>query len=278
MLKKLFKQEWKNFSPAPTITMIILTVMTLILMSTFMTSFWEQDNNIFVNLFASLTILAYIFALAALSFCVMLITAIRFYKNLFTDEGYLMFTLPVKTSDLLLSKALAAILWRLISDIFIILSIMGIASVGIAYLSDTSIVQFFEEFSDIFREIFSAMQESLTIPIPLFFLWLFLIGIASLISSTFFIYTCICLGQLWSKHKIGGAILAYFGLRFVFRLFRQIFSLPLSNLYSSYYDMENITAGTWVLVMFVTLLILCGLCAALYCTCHYIMSKKLNLD
>lgn len=277
MLKKLLKQEWKNFSAAPTIAMIILTAVTLILMGTFMTSFWDQ-NNIFVNLFASLTILAYIFSLAALSICVMICTAVRFYKNLFTDEGYLMFTLPVKTSDLLLSKALVAILWRLISDVFIILSIMGIATVGIAYLSDTSIVQFFEEFSGIFQEIFVSMQESLTVPIPLFVLWLFLIGIGSLVSSTLFIYACICLGQFWSRHKIGGAILAYFGLRFIFRMFRQIFSLPLSNLYSSYYKMEEITAGTWLLVMFATLLILAGVCAALYCICNYIMSKKLNLD
>lgn len=277
MLKKLFKQEWKSFSTAPTIAMIILTAVTLILMSTFMTSFWDQDN-IFVNLFASLTILAYIFSLAALSFCVMLCTAVRFYKNLFTDEGYLMFTLPVKTSDLLLSKALIAILWRLIADVFIILSIMGIASVGISYLSDTSIVQFFKEFSDIFHEIFLSMQESLTVPIPLFVLWLLLIGIGSLVSSTLFIYTCICLGQFWSRHKIGGAIIAYFGLRFIFRTLRQIFSLPLSQLYSSYYDMETVTAGTWILIMFATLLILFGLCAALYCICNYIMSKKLNLD
>lgn len=277
MLKKLLKQEWKSFSAAPTITMIILTAVTLILMGTFMTSFWDQDN-IFVNLFASLTILAYIFSLAALSFCVMLCTAVRFYKNLFTDEGYLMFTLPVKTSDLLLSKALVAILWRLISDVFIILSIMGIATVGISYLSDTSIIQFFEEFSDIFRELFSSMQESLTVPIPLFFLWLLLIGIGSLVSGTLFIYTCICLGQFWSRHKIGGAIIAYFGLRFILRILRQIFSLPLSSLYSSYYNMEEITAGTWLLVMFVTLLILAGVCAALYCTCNYIMSRKLNLD
>ena len=70
MLKKLIKQEWKSFFPAPTITMIILAVVTLIMMSTFMTSFWEQDSNIFVDLFASLTVLTYIICLAALSLCV----------------------------------------------------------------------------------------------------------------------------------------------------------------------------------------------------------------
>ena len=278
MLKKLIKQEWKSFFLAPTITMIILTVVTLILMSTFMTSFWEQTSSIFVDLFASLTILTYIFCLAALSFCVLICTAVRFYRNFFTDEGYLMFTLPVKTSDLILSKMLVSILWRIISTAFIVLSIFGIASVGISYLSDTSIVQFFEEFSDLFREALSEMRTSMAVPVPLFFLWMCLIGISSSVFSTLFIYACICLGQFWSKHKIGGAILAYFGFRFIFRLFRQIITIPLSDLYSSYYYLEDISTGTWLLIMFISLLIMGGLCVAMYCICHYVMSRKLNLD
>ena len=278
MLKKLIKQEWKSFFLAPTITMIILTVVTLILMSTFMTSFWEQGSSIFVDLFASLTVLTYIFCLAALSLCVTICTAVRFYKNFFTDEGYLMFTLPVKTSDLILSKTIVAVLWRIIAAGFIVLSILGIASVGISYLSDTSIVMFFQDFSDLFQEALSEMQTSMAIPIPLFFLWAILIGVSSSVFSILFIYACICLGQLWSRHKIGGAIVAYFGLRFIFRLFRQIFAIPLSDLFSSYYYMEDISTGTWLLIMFITLLIMDGLCVALYCICHYIMNKKLNLD
>lgn len=279
MLKKLFKQEWKSFFPAPTITMVILAVVTVILMSTFMTSFWEQSNNIFVDLFASLTIIAYAFCLAALSFCVTICTAVRFYKNLFTDEGYLMFTLPVKASDLLLSKTLVAVTWRLISLVFTVLSILGVASFGIFYLSDTSIVQFFEDFLDLFREALVELQEVIAVPVFLFFLWLLLLGVCSLFFSTLFLYTCICLGQFWSKHKIGGAIIAYFSLRFILRVFRQIFSIPLSNLFSSYYyDLEEITVGTWILMMFVSLLAAGGLCIAMYCICNYIMTKKVNLE
>lgn len=277
MLKKLFKQEWKSFSFAPMVTMIILAVITLILMSSFMTSFWEQDN-IFVDLFASLTILTYIFALAALSICITLCTAVRFYKNFFTDEGYLMFTLPVKTSDLLLSKLFVSVLWKFLSILFTVISILVIATAGISYLSDTSVVRFFKEFSDMFSRSIAEMRSSLEIPVSLFFLWLILLGIFSLLYGTLFIYACICLGQLWSRHKIGGAIVSYFGLRFVLRLFRQIISIPLSNLYSSYYDVENITGGTWFLIMFISLLIMSGLCAALYWICSYIMSRKLNLD
>lgn len=277
MLKKLFRQEWKSFSLAPMVTMIILAAITLILTGSFMTSFWKQ-NNIFLELFASLTVLAYAFSLAALSFCVTLCTAVRFYKNLFTDEGYLMFTLPVKTSDLLLSKTLVSVLWKLISFFFTLLSILLVATVGISRLDDKGIIRFFQEFFNLFRQALSKLQDSLMIPVPLFFFWLILLSAGSLFFSTLFIYTCICLGQLWNSHKIGGAIAAYFGLRFVFRLFRQILTIPLSELLSSIYDVESITAGTWLLTMFLSLLVMGGLCAALYCICSYIMSRKLNLD
>lgn len=52
MLKKLFKEEWKRFFPAPTVTLIILTVLTLAVMGTFMTSFWDDGDNIFVEILA----------------------------------------------------------------------------------------------------------------------------------------------------------------------------------------------------------------------------------
>lgn len=275
MLKKLFKEEWKRFFFAPTITVIILAVLTLIVMCTFMTSFWDQGYNLFVELFAGFTILAYIFSLAALSFCITLCTAVRFYRNFFTDEGYLMFTLPVKVSDLLLSKLLVAILWRLISVVFIWLSILGIASVAISQLSDTGVVQFFREFYDLFQELFS--PDYIAVPLPVFIIWLFLIVLGSQIFSILFIYTCICLGQLWSRHKIGGAIISYFVLRFVFRLFRQLFMLPLSNSYS-FYELDDISGATWILLIFVSLLVMAALCLSLYYVCTYIMTRKLNLE
>jgi len=275
MLKKLLKQEWKGFSLAPAAAMIILAVLTVILMSTFMTSFWEQSSNVFIELFAGLIILAYIFCLAAVSFCITICTAVRFYKNLFTDEGYLMFTLPVKTSDLLLSKILVAALWRAISFVCIFFSIFGVASVAGAYISDTGIVQFFREFLSLFGDLFDMTWFEL--PAPLFFIWLILLCICSLFFNILYIHTCICMGQLFRKHKIGGAIISYFVLRFVFRLFRQILAIPLSNVFT-YYDLENVSSVTWLLTMFISLLVMGGLCAVMYFFCIYQMSRKLNLD
>lgn len=47
----------------------------------------------------------------------------RFDSNLLGDEGYLMFTLPVKVSSLIASKILTSLLWMITSSVVFILSI-----------------------------------------------------------------------------------------------------------------------------------------------------------
>lgn len=49
----------------------------------------------------------------------------RFYKNLMTDEGYLMFTLPVSRSQLIWSKLLVALVWSVLSTVLAALAWMG---------------------------------------------------------------------------------------------------------------------------------------------------------
>lgn len=47
----------------------------------------------------------------------------RFYKNFFTDEGYLTFTLPVSRRDLLLSKTLNALIWEVAHILLLVVSL-----------------------------------------------------------------------------------------------------------------------------------------------------------
>ena len=54
----------------------------------------------------------------------------RFYKNLFTDEGYLTFTLPVKRSTLLISKMLNIAIWSVGSLILLGVCIAAVEWLG----------------------------------------------------------------------------------------------------------------------------------------------------
>ncbi len=52
-----------------------------------------------------------IFGLVAYCVLGMIMILVRYYTNMFTDEGYLTFTLPVKTSTILNAKVLSGVTW-----------------------------------------------------------------------------------------------------------------------------------------------------------------------
>lgn len=72
------------------------------------------------------------------------VVSIRFYKNLYSNEGYLMFTLPVKPHLLLISKLTAAFTW-LVSSMAVLLGalLLGLYCMGFD----------FSEFGEILNEL-----------------------------------------------------------------------------------------------------------------------------
>ena len=57
----------------------------------------------------TLMVMLYIFGIIAIGIITIVVLVMRFYKNLFTSEGYLMHTLPVKASQHLNSKLIVAV-------------------------------------------------------------------------------------------------------------------------------------------------------------------------
>ena len=64
----------------------------------------EKDVPALIAVLIVLTLLFSIIGIVAFSILSYILLYVRFYKNFFTDEGYLTFTLPVKRSQLLNSK------------------------------------------------------------------------------------------------------------------------------------------------------------------------------
>lgn len=52
----------------------------------------------------------------------------RFNKNLLGDEGYLMFTLPVKSGELIMSKLIVSVVWAFLAGVIAILAFMIMAT------------------------------------------------------------------------------------------------------------------------------------------------------
>jgi len=124
MLVKLIKYEFKDTSRIiPFFYLITLMFIGIVLFATESNIMWFRMTSSILLLFIGI----------AVSVITWVIIVIRFYKNLFSNEGYLMFTLPVKTYTLLTSKTIVSICWTMLSNIIGICAVLiGMYGLGIA--------------------------------------------------------------------------------------------------------------------------------------------------
>ena len=105
MFLRLLKQDLR----ATARVMIVLYAVVLVLSGAtrVTTSFMDQNvGGLLVVVFARLLVILFAVAVAACVVMTFVLMIIRFYKNFLTDEGYLMFTLPVTKGQLIRSPVL----------------------------------------------------------------------------------------------------------------------------------------------------------------------------
>ena len=145
-----------------------------------------------------------IFTFAFTTFGVLLLTLVlmvyRFYKNLMTDEGYLMFTLPVSRSLLIWSKLIVSMAWGILSAVLAALMWTMVLSVtGGENL-----------FAGIFRGLRSLM-ESLSGNATGCIVGLVVLLLAAGLASYLRFYAAISLGHSFSNHKLLLSVVFYIG-------------------------------------------------------------------
>jgi hypothetical protein len=92
MLGKLIKHEWKAVGKILAIVHLALILMAIV--GKIMLSIQVLSE---AGLLWRMLLLIYVFSVIAVGVGTHIYLAIRFYKNMYTDEGYLSFTLPVKS-------------------------------------------------------------------------------------------------------------------------------------------------------------------------------------
>ncbi|PYG87471.1 hypothetical protein LY28_02141 [Ruminiclostridium sufflavum DSM 19573] len=102
MLTKLLKYEFRDTARTiPFLYLITLFFAAIAFIAgRLKISFITATSSVFL-IIAGVSVFIVTFALVA----------IRFYRNLYSNEGYLMFTLPVKPHELLISKVIAGFCW-----------------------------------------------------------------------------------------------------------------------------------------------------------------------
>ena len=164
-----------------------------------------------------LVMLFMIFAIIALSASVLvtpILSLVRFYKHLYTDEGYLTFTLPVRRSALLMSKLVNALIFDAMYACLLGLSVS--AAVLIAVPGDV-ISAFFRGVSDLFRyssDLFRYYPDlwQYSFWSILFILELILLAIAVDLFTNLLLYFSVTIGALIvKKAKLVVGLAIYYG-------------------------------------------------------------------
>ena len=200
MLKQLLKYEFK--ATGRTYGGLYLALVALAVLSGFSLRSSSKDN------FASLLLFAYMIVAVAVAVVSVMTIVTRFTRNLLGREGYLMHTLPVTESQLILSKLISSVVWMLCS------SIVGIFSFAVMLLAlslNSAALQQLPELWQKVVEIFRMTGSSG---------WLWLIfetlnGLVALVSSILCIYAACMIGHQFKKHMVPAGILAFFLLSFL---------------------------------------------------------------
>lgn len=190
----------------------------------------------------------------------------RFYKNLLTDEGYLMFTLPAQAWKHIVSKLLVSMLWIAASSIAALFSIFIIAA------NERTMAELMYAIQ-LFHNNFSTYVTASTV---LFVLQLLLVGFVSLASGILMIYASIALGHLFNQNRIIAAVGAFIALSTI----SQIIVAIMGSVVSISINIINIEAiGPLIHLAMVLILLFHGLFGTGYfIITNHILSKRLNLE
>ena len=205
------------------------------------------------------------------------VTIQRFNKNLLKDEGYLMFTLPVSSKHLVLSKYLTSLIWTFLSFVVAFLSFTIIFMIPTYKYFD------FSYFINEFNLLFSNM---LNLNILGQFIKIILLMIISYTIFIFNVYLALSVGQLpiFNRFRNVSSFIGFLVINLLISYAQNIVSLFVNDASVNIEAIDNINYA----INSVTSIVSKGLNIAivinliiilvLFFATTYILDKKLNLE
>ncbi|NLK28845.1 MAG: hypothetical protein GX306_10975 [Clostridiales bacterium] len=260
MLTKLIKHEFKATSRILLPLYLVLAVFTIINRLNFN---FDQLQESF-PLLHGLILSGYVLSLIAMFVVTFVILIIRFYKNLTSEEGYLMFTLPVTPRQLINSKLLVASVWTVLSFIAVIVSLFFL----VIFPGEM------HEFLRVIKDVRENLTESFGSYGILFIIEIIIVVILSILNDLLKIYLSIAIGQLINGHKLIGSIGAYIGINIVIQIITTILLTIAGFAYQTYANPMDIPRSFFPIMILLLLL----LNIVYYEVTNYLFKNKLNLE
>lgn len=224
------------------------------------------------DLFMELTLSIFVMIIVAIFVLTFIVMIQRFYKNLLCDEGYLMFTLPVKSWQHITSKLLVALLW-------IVLSIaVTLLTIAIMLFNSQMIPFMVDAIRDFTFEVSLSNKTSFLI----FLVRMLISGLLSSLCTILMIYLSIAIGHLFGKHRILASFGAFLGITFAMQSSTSILVLyvfkPLIEKIEEFQTSFTVINHALMTLLNVSDILNLIFSAIFFFITSYILQKKLNLD
>lgn len=268
MVKKLFKHEFKAWLRV----MAIVWAVMLAFAGVYRLFLCFESDSIAFTIISALALCVYIIGLSVCVVFCEIFGVVRFYKNLFTGEGYLSFTLPVTAGEHLWVKALTHGAMMLLT--------MLTAGASLLIISAGEV---FAEVSKTLAAFWEKLPEEAVGHIIGYGAELLVLMLVSIVFSPMLYYACICIGQLFRKHRVLGAIGVYFGYYYICQIIASVFTGLMAAFGESSAEQILEQTGVFPYAQIHSLFcygvlgtILIGM--VYFAICHRIMTQKLNLE
>ena len=286
MLKQLLKYEFKATKRLYFGLYLALALLSVVLGVTFRQEHALAHSTSFQNLQVILMIV-YVSVILAIAVLCFVNTIQRFYQNLLGREGYLMHTLPVTETQLILSKLLTSMVWVLCSGLVGIVCITVMVSIGVIDAETFGMVDW-----NSWKQLWGMLYGELGAKFWLVMFWTILINLARLADLILCVYAACMIAHRFQKHVV---VIAFIGLNVVEN---QIDKLLGTNHVNLFMDITyrvadvNVTGVTYGMTPMQTMttafgavsgylfcfVVTSAFAAAYFCLTRWLMKHKLNLE
>lgn len=209
MLKQLLKYEFKATKRLYFGLYLALALLSVVLGVTFRQEHALAHSTSFQNLEVIL-MMVYVSVILAIVVLCFVNTVQRFCRNLLGREGYLMHTLPVTETQLILSKLLTSMVWVLCSGLVGVVCITVMVSIGVFDPETFGTVNW-----DSWMQLWGMLYGELGAKFWLVMFWTILINLARLASLILCVYAACMIAHQFKKQTMVAGILAFIGMNIV---------------------------------------------------------------
>ena len=202
---------------------------------------------------------------------------VRFYKQSYSDVGYLTHSLPVSKASILGAHVLSGALWMALMAVvdFFAFLVIGSGAGGEEFIGE--VFRFF--FGALWRELRTFMRVAGT-PAGILVAVAVLAAVVVPFLTTLQSCCAVSLGQMFAKHRVAGAVIMYFVLNFAVSMINQVLITTgtlLSDFGEKYNDPRRMA---WYLVVLAAVYLLFEIveCVVFFMVSVNRMSKRLNLE